>query len=491
MYIKKTATPPTIQLLWNPFVLCGTRSLPLVFFPPSRCRDEFQNKMHTHTYIYCPHAAFLPADSGLSTYGLQFCASNTMDIGSLSHIFQNRNDLHRVLGLQKGCSESDIKRSYRRLALRYHPDKYEKGVTLHSEAEHLEAFRVICRAQEILLDDKKRKIYELGGMDDVDKFESRGGVGMPSFAEAIQMVSLVCLVFSTREGFRNVRRANNPNPDMDVPFGDAETRRRCRTTRRQEMQCSYTRISRTFRILRWALLLAVMAVLLVCLRAHIYLSCSEGDGVAGCVFSTLRRTLRSDDTATNRGRSLASLKRRGGAHLRSLGAEQSVMYRMDAARWAVATSPSFDTERITRTSSLFQNYFESEDASISLLSSSQDGYIHGPYLSSGGVPFYSRNAIGNGTAQNVSISTERIAAVGESYCDFESILRQGVVARASRDQFGRRWEPPQRICSDVDCRTTKMRPLRLRRIPASVDSVASVLPPVSPFCSWWQDKNQK
>ena len=77
-------------------------------------------------------------------------------------------DYYEVLGLQKGASEDDIKRAYKRLASKHHPDKNLGS----KEAE--EKFKEINEAYEVLGDDQKRAAYDQYGHA---AFEQGGGTG--------------------------------------------------------------------------------------------------------------------------------------------------------------------------------------------------------------------------------------------------------------------------------------------------------------------------
>ncbi|XP_064097586.1 dnaJ protein homolog 1-like [Macrobrachium nipponense] len=62
-------------------------------------------------------------------------------------------DYYKILGISQDASMEDIKRAYRKMALRYHPDKNKS-----SDAE--ERFKAISQAYEILSDVKKRECYD-------------------------------------------------------------------------------------------------------------------------------------------------------------------------------------------------------------------------------------------------------------------------------------------------------------------------------------------
>ena len=64
---------------------------------------------------------------------------------------------YHVLGLQMGCSSSDIKTTYRKLALRYHPDKTSEGLE-KSVSEGL--FKIVSEAYSTLSDSDKKAKYD-------------------------------------------------------------------------------------------------------------------------------------------------------------------------------------------------------------------------------------------------------------------------------------------------------------------------------------------
>lgn len=63
-------------------------------------------------------------------------------------------DYYKILGVERGASAEDIKKAYRKLAIKYHPDKNPGN----KEAE--EKFKEINEANEVLSDSEKRKKYD-------------------------------------------------------------------------------------------------------------------------------------------------------------------------------------------------------------------------------------------------------------------------------------------------------------------------------------------
>ena len=71
-----------------------------------------------------------------------------------------KRDYYEVLGLTKEATEKDIKKAYRKLAFKWHPDKNPEN---KKEAE--EKFKEINEAYSVLSDPDKRRQYDMGGFD--------------------------------------------------------------------------------------------------------------------------------------------------------------------------------------------------------------------------------------------------------------------------------------------------------------------------------------
>ncbi|XP_030378431.1 dnaJ protein homolog 1-like [Scaptodrosophila lebanonensis] len=65
-------------------------------------------------------------------------------------------DFYKILGLSRNAKDDDIKKAYRKLALKYHPDK-------NKSAQAEERFKEVAEAYEVLSDKKKRDIYDQYG----------------------------------------------------------------------------------------------------------------------------------------------------------------------------------------------------------------------------------------------------------------------------------------------------------------------------------------
>jgi len=67
-------------------------------------------------------------------------------------------DYYGILGVEKTATWDELRRSYRKLALKWHPDK-----NMHQQEFAEKQFQNIAEAYEVLSDDEMRKIYDQGG----------------------------------------------------------------------------------------------------------------------------------------------------------------------------------------------------------------------------------------------------------------------------------------------------------------------------------------
>lgn len=87
----------------------------------------------------------------------------------------SKRDYYEVLGVAKDANERDIKKAYKRFAMKYHPDRTQ------GDKGKEEQFKEIKEAYEILTDAQKRAAYDQYGHAGVD--QSRGGGGGADFGD--------------------------------------------------------------------------------------------------------------------------------------------------------------------------------------------------------------------------------------------------------------------------------------------------------------------
>ena len=79
-----------------------------------------------------------------------------------------RKDYYEVLGVPKGASQEDVKKAYRQLAVKYHPDK---------EGGNEDKFKEVAEAYSVIGDEEKRKKYDNAGYREFQGFPGEGGFG--------------------------------------------------------------------------------------------------------------------------------------------------------------------------------------------------------------------------------------------------------------------------------------------------------------------------
>ena len=132
-------------------------------------------------------------------------------------------DYYTILGVERGASQEDIKKSFRKLAHQYHPDK--KG-------GDEQKFKEINEAYSILSDDKKRAEYDAygkvfggggggaGGSGTWQDFQGFGGFGAQGF-ENVDIGDIFGEFFGGGRSSARARRGRDISMGMEIDFIDA------------------------------------------------------------------------------------------------------------------------------------------------------------------------------------------------------------------------------------------------------------------------------
>jgi len=87
-----------------------------------------------------------------------------------------KKDYYKILGVDTKASDDEIKKAYRKLALKWHPDRNQGDEDERKKADKM--FKDINEAYSVLSDPDKRKRFDLGAYDPSDP---TGGASFPGF----------------------------------------------------------------------------------------------------------------------------------------------------------------------------------------------------------------------------------------------------------------------------------------------------------------------
>ncbi|BAK75672.1 chaperone protein DnaJ [Pseudogulbenkiania sp. NH8B] len=129
----------------------------------------------------------------------------------------SKRDYYDTLGVNRDASDDDIKKAYRKLAMKYHPDRNPDS----KDAE--DKFKEVKEAYEILSDGQKRAAYDQFGHAGVDPNAAgaRGGQGFGDFADAFS--DIFGDIFGGRGGGgrSNVYRGADLRYNMEISLEEA------------------------------------------------------------------------------------------------------------------------------------------------------------------------------------------------------------------------------------------------------------------------------
>ncbi len=128
-------------------------------------------------------------------------------------------DYYRILGVEKGASADDIKKAYRKIALKYHPDRNPGN----KEAEQI--FKKAAEAYGVLGDTEKRQRYDQYGIDGLRGGDTRGYSSFEDIFDAFGDIfgggSIFEDFFGGRGRGKAARRGASLKCDIEIDFKEA------------------------------------------------------------------------------------------------------------------------------------------------------------------------------------------------------------------------------------------------------------------------------
>ncbi|OCC16276.1 Chaperone protein DnaJ [Dissulfuribacter thermophilus] len=119
-----------------------------------------------------------------------------------------KRDYYEILGISRSSTQEEIKKAYRKLALKYHPDRNPGD----KEAE--ERFKEAAEAYEVLRDPEKRRLYDAYGHEGLKQSGFQGFSGFDDIFGAFNDIFGEFFGFSSRD----VHSRRGPQPGRDLRY---------------------------------------------------------------------------------------------------------------------------------------------------------------------------------------------------------------------------------------------------------------------------------
>lgn len=135
----------------------------------------------------------------------------------------NKRDYYEVLGVSRNASDDEIKKAYRKLAMKYHPDRNQGDAAKEAE----EKFKEVKEAYEILSDEQKKAAYDQYGHAAVDPNMGGAGAGFGGFSGDFSDIfgSVFGDIFGQARGGgrggRQIHKGNDLSYAMDITLEEA------------------------------------------------------------------------------------------------------------------------------------------------------------------------------------------------------------------------------------------------------------------------------
>ena len=126
-------------------------------------------------------------------------------------------DFYEILGVSKNASNDDIKKSYRKLAMKYHPDRNRDDKTAEKK------FKEISAAYEILKDPEKKTAYDQYGHDAFRQGGMGGAQGFGDFSAGFSDIfeEFFGGGFGSSSNSRGPTRGNDLRYNMSISLQEA------------------------------------------------------------------------------------------------------------------------------------------------------------------------------------------------------------------------------------------------------------------------------